>query len=122
MSTGSGSVAVTGSRAKSDAFEEGGLHVAGHDAENAPLGVDHHVDDEIAAGHAGDGRVLFVDRVAVAGSRCGRWGVRETRGPCQTLTVSSAARPGQISFRPPEKPAMKCGSISPVVIFRSAWT
>jgi len=34
--------------------------------------------------------------------------------------VSHAASPGQISFRPPEKPAMKCGSIKPVVIFKSA--
>ena len=34
--------------------------------------------------------------------------------------TSSAAIPGQISLRPPENPAIKCGSISPVVIFRSA--
>ena len=44
----------------------------------------------------------------------------ETRRP-----LSKPARPGQItSFRPPEKPAMKCGSISPVVILQigvGAW-
>ncbi len=40
-------------------------------------------------------------------------GCSRNSGPCQTLIVSRAARPGQISFRPPEKPAMKCGSIRP---------
>ena len=47
-------------------------------------------------------------------------GCSRKSGPCHTRIVSSAARPGQINFRPPEKPAMKCGSIRPVVIFNSA--
>jgi len=38
-------------------------------------------------------------------------GCSRKSGPCQTFTVSSAAMPGQISFLPPEKPAIKCGSI-----------
>ena len=122
MSTGCGQRGGDRLSGEGDAFEEGRLHVAGHDAQDAPLGVDHHVDDEIAARHPGDGRVLFVDGVACRGSRCRRWGVRGNRARARPCTVSSAARPGQISFRPPEKPAMKCGSISPVVIFKSDWT
>ena len=47
-------------------------------------------------------------------------GCSRNRGPCHTFTVSSPAIPGQITFRPPEYPAIRCGSISPVVIFNSA--
>ena len=84
-STGSGIVAVTGSRAKATPSEEGRFHVAGHDAKDPPLGVDHHVDDEIAAGHAGDRRVFLVNRIALQAAAAGV-GVFEKSGPCQTRT------------------------------------
>src|SRR5207302_9573138 len=39
-------------------------HVAGADPDDAALAVEADVDEEIAAGHQGDVRVLLVDRVA----------------------------------------------------------
>src|SRR5262249_51445968 len=39
-------------------------HVAGADPRDSPLAVDADIDDEIAAGHLSDARVLLVDRVA----------------------------------------------------------
>ena len=47
-------------------------------------------------------------------------GCSRKTGLCQALIVSIAASPGQMSFRPPEKPAMKCGSIKPMLILSSA--
>ena len=46
-------------------------------------------------------------------------GCSRKRGLCHSLIVSTPQIPGQISFLPPEKPAMKCGSIKPTVIFTS---
>ena len=40
-------------------------------------------------------------------------------GPWATRTVSTAARPGHTALRPPEYPAIRCGSIKPVMIRRS---
>ena len=47
-------------------------------------------------------------------------GCSRKSGPCQIFTVSSPAMPGQITFRPPLYPAIRCGSISPVVTLSSA--
>ena len=40
--------------------------------------------------------------------------------PCRLRIVSTPAQPGATALRPPEKPAIRCGSIRPVTIFRSA--
>ena len=40
----------------------------------------------------------------------------------KVVIVSAWATPGAITFRPPDQPAMKCGSTSPVAILRSAST
>ena len=46
----------------------------------------------------------------------------EDWGHATRATVSRAAIPGQMSLRPPEKPAIRWGSIKPTVIFKSADT
>lgn len=79
ISTGSGIVATTGPR-ELDAFEERRRHVAGHDVKDAALGVDHDVDDEVAAGHPRDGRVLLVNRIALQATVAGV-GVLQEVGP-----------------------------------------
>ncbi len=85
-----------------DAFQKRLLHVAGHELERPPLGVDHHVDDEVAAGVPADPGVFLVNgvpsRMPQSALGCSR-----KSGPCQTFTVSRAAMPGQISFRPPRE-------------------
>ena len=43
-------------------------------------------------------------------------------GLCRRLIVLSPARPIEISLRPPEKPAIRCGSMNPKVMCRSAPT
>ena len=67
-----------------DPFEKRLLHVAGHEAQRPPLGVDHHVDDEIAAGVAADPGVLLVDRIAFENAAIGL-GMFEEIGPVPDL-------------------------------------
>ncbi len=54
-----------------DPFQKRRLHVAGDPLERPPLGVDHHVDDEIAAGVAGDPGVFLMDRIALQDAAIG---------------------------------------------------
>ena len=64
-------------------------------------------------------RVLLVNRVVLQAAAAGVW-MFEKIGPVPELDRFQAGDARAISFRPPENPAMKCGSIRPVVIFRSA--
>ena len=43
-------------------------------------------------------------------------------GPWNSRTLSTSSRPGQMLFRPPETPAMRCGSTRPVSMRKSAST
>ena len=56
---------------EANAFEKCLLHVAGHDRRDPALAVERDVHDEVAAGHAGDLGVLFVDWVAIQDSAVG---------------------------------------------------
>ncbi len=81
--------------------------------------VDHHVDDEIATGQPGDGRTLLVNGISFQLAVVGTGMFEKLRAvPGMDGVGAGNARTDQ--FRPPEKPAMKCGSIRPVVIFSSA--
>ena len=105
---------------KRDAFQKGGFHVAGHDAERRAAGLSITA-LTMKSQPAMRAMAVFSSWTGLPSRQPLRaLGCSRNRGPCQTWTVSKAAMPGQISLRPPEKPAMKCGSISPVVIFSSA--
>src|SRR5262249_5662909 len=54
-------------------------HVAGADPGGAALAVEADVDDEVTAGHQGDARVLFVNRVALDEAAVGPGVLQETR-------------------------------------------
>ena len=99
-SHGSGTGTLTTPSDEAHALLPGLDHVAGADPGDAPLAVEADVDDEIAAGHLGDARVLLVDGIAFQEAAVGR-GCSRNCGPCQTLTVSRAAMPGQMTLRPP---------------------
>ena len=47
------------------------------------------------------------------------WGCSRIPGPWRCSIVSTPTSPGATSLRPPEYPAMKCGSINPVSTLRS---
>ena len=104
------------------AFFERGDHVAGDPLQRPPLGVDHHVDDEVAAGVPGDPGVLFVHRIAVEDAAVGL-GVLEKVGPVPDLDRLQRrdARADQLSARRRSRPSSAARS-GPVVIFRSAFT
>ena len=65
MSNGSANGVRNDSPHELDALQERLLHIAGHEPQGTPFGIDDHVDDEVAAGAAGDPGVFFVDRIAV---------------------------------------------------------
>ena len=69
---------------EANAFEERLFHVAGHDRGDAPVAVERDIDDEVAARHAGDLGVLFVDGVAIQDAAVGL-GVFEQLGAVPAL-------------------------------------
>ena len=96
-------------------------HLAEIDVDEIAVVVDHGVERVDLAQHAHDLELLLVQRVAArlhwtaSGSSMKRalWNVR---------IVPRARRPGAITLRPPDQPAMKCGSTRPVAMRRSAST
>ena len=62
------------------------------------------VDDEIAAGHLGDAACSPRARGCRRGMPQSALGCSRNFGPCQILTVSRAAMPGQMTLRPPRIP------------------
>src|SRR5262249_27302494 len=52
-------------------FQEGRFHVAGDPLERPPFGVDNDVDDEVAAGAAGDPSVFLMHRIAIQDATVG---------------------------------------------------
>src|SRR5205823_4926580 len=54
-----------------DAFFECSDHVAGDEFERPPIGVNHYIDNKIAADLAADPRVLFMNGIAVENAAIG---------------------------------------------------
>ena len=78
-SQGSGNRQLADRLDEFDAFREGRFHVASNERSHAAIVVERDVHNEIAAGHAGDPRVLFVDRVSVQNSAIGPRVLEESR-------------------------------------------
>ena len=69
--------------------------------------------EEVDADAPRDVDQLGVERVAVDDP--GPSADSSIAAPCRLRIISTPAQPGATALRPPEKPAIRCGSISPVI-------
>src|SRR6185437_607194 len=80
----------------------------------------HGVEGVDVAQHAHDLQLLLVQRIPTR-LHCTASGSSMNRAEWKVRMVSCPATPGATTFRPPDQPAMKCGSTRPVAMRRSAW-